>query len=223
MGQSVDVASRLYNDKTWPYNGLHPNDQTKFSVGWGSDSPNFERILTQVKPKLVVEVGSWLGASACHMASIMQRSFSNWEIVCVDTWLGSSEMWRDKNDETRYGQLNLVHGYPSVYYQFLQNVVNSGWRSHITPCPMPSLQAARLFSQWKIHPDVVYLDASHDYEDVLADLRAWYPLARDVIFGDDLYTFTDVNKALDSFCAEAGVSYREVEGRQWVITKNQSL
>lgn len=225
MGKAMDVASLLYTPETWPYNGIVPDNNTKFSFGWGSDSPNFERILTKVRPHLIVEVGTWLGASACHMAGIMQRlnlTPHDFEIVCVDTWLGSSEMWKDKSDETRYGQLNLKNGYPQIYYQFLQNVVNTGWRSHITPCPMTSLQAARLFKEWDVRPDVVYLDASHDYEDVLADLRAWYPLAREVIFGDDLYTFTDVNKAVEQFCTEEHITFREVEQRQWVVQKSRS-
>lgn len=225
MGKTVDVASLLYTVETWPYTEVKPNNETLFSMGWGSEDPNFEVVLHQTKPHLVVEVGSWLGASACHMASILQQmnlTPHDWEIVCVDTWLGSSEMWKDKSDQTRYGQLNLVKGYPSIYYQFIQNIVNSGWRSHITPCPMPSLQAARFLKSYDVHPDVVYLDASHDYEDVLADLRAWYPLTKDVIFGDDLYTFMDVHKALEQFCNETGITYREVGGRQWVITKSQS-
>ena len=36
--------------------------------GWNSIHPLFEDLLRQVKPTVLVEVGSWKGASVIHMA-----------------------------------------------------------------------------------------------------------------------------------------------------------
>lgn len=210
------VMDKLYKES--PYKELINSNQMRSSeTGWGSTHPNFAKVIERTNPKLIVEVGSWLGDSAIHMASLLGFDC---EIVCVDTWLGSSEMWMDHNDPTRYGRLNLVHGYPNIYYSFLWNVFVTGYHNIITPCPMTSLQAARLFTRWGIAPDVVYLDASHDYEDVLSDLQAWYPLAKDTIFGDDYNTFREVADAVQKFCLVMGIEFTVEDERQWVIRKS---
>lgn len=139
-------------------------------------------MIRQTNPSAIVEVGTWLGASALHMAGLCGA-----EIVCVDTWLGSKEMW-DNFGDSRHDQLQLRHGYPQLYYQFLSNVVHAGKQGQITPCPLPSLIAARLLLEKGARFDLCYIDASHDEEDVLADIAAWLPLLRPggVLFGDDL-------------------------------------
>lgn len=197
-----------------PYKGFLPSPSRIH--GWGSDDPNFSAVIDRTSPGLVIEVGSWLGASAMHMSSILVSYTKRFEIVCVDTWLGSTEMWTDTKDTTRYGLLDLNHGYPELYYQFLSNVVNEGWSKHITPFPQTSANAARWFKKNNIQADLIYLDASHEYDDVLMDLRMYYPLVRmgGILFGDDWQTFHDVTRALNDF----GLPYDKV-GRQWVIRK----
>lgn len=200
---------------------------TKFSYGWGENDPNFKKIIHEIQPSLVVEVGTWLGSSACHMAELINTDNMDddyyqppkFEIVCVDTWLGSSEFWVWKDSPQHYDQLNLINGYPSVYYQFLSNVINEGWKDKITPMSMPSLQAARIFNWLDLKADMIYIDASHDYEDVLMDLKAWYPLTNKVIFGDDFDVWPGVKQAVKEFCSTNNLQF-EIYDRQWVIRKN---
>lgn len=207
------MRNKLYTKD--PYEGFDP--QAEYLNGWGSDDPNFAAVLHDVRPKLIVEVGSWLGASAIHMAKLAPEA----QIVCVDTWLGSREFWLDHEDETRYAALNLHYGYPSVYYQFLSNVLHAGVHDQITPFPATSLIAARLVKEWGFTPDVVYLDGSHDYADVLADLEAWWPLVHKggVLFGDDWHVWADVNHAVETFVHEHHLFPADVRGRQWVLQK----
>ena len=109
------------------------------------------------------------------------------EIVCVDTWLGATEFWTDHSDPKRYQSLGLKNGYPTVYYQFLANVFKTGHQDHITPFPQSSLNAARFLAKNEVKVDMVYLDGSHEYDDVLSDITAYWPLIRSggVMVGDD--------------------------------------
>lgn len=188
-------TARTVLHETDPYTGFIPKPE--LIRGWESTAPIFKAMVQAVQPKRIIEVGSWLGASAIHMAGLCREQGLQTEIVCVDTWLGSLEMWTEHADSTRYGQLELVNGYPSLYYQFLSNVVHKGFTDLITPCPLPSAIAARLFAAKDITCDLCYIDASHDEEDVLADIAAYLPLVNPggFLFGDDL-DWPSVERAL---------------------------
>jgi predicted O-methyltransferase YrrM len=61
--------------------------------GWGSDSEALQKAIDVVNPQSIVEVGTWLGASALFMGKI-----SSAHILCVDTFLASNEiLWREGN------------------------------------------------------------------------------------------------------------------------------
>jgi hypothetical protein len=57
-----------------------------------------------------------------------------------------------------------------------------GFRCHVHKAGSPS--AASLFDDGCA--DVVYIDASHDYESVLGDIAAWRPKSRRFVCGHDL-------------------------------------
>ena len=75
---------------------------------------------------MIIEVGSWKGGSAINMAGILKKNKINAKILCIDTWLGSLEMWKAKgHKEVGFWYDSLMHdnGYPGLYYQFLYNVI----------------------------------------------------------------------------------------------------
>src|SRR5262249_37025899 len=121
--------------------------------GWESEAPVFQRLIDRIRPKLIIEVGSWKGASGMHLAGCCWKLSLQTEIICVDTWLGSLEMWNKLGDPTRYGSLNRQYGYPNVYYQFLANVVMSGHADRIWPFPQTSLIASRALAALKVAAD----------------------------------------------------------------------
>lgn len=162
------------------YAGFDPGACTTGVAGWNDHSAFFNRLLGP-SAKLVVEVGTWLGASALVLAD----AAPNAEIVCVDTWLGALEMWTDTGDAGRYGALGLRHGYPTLYYEFLANVVRAGKQAQVTPLPLPSSIALRLLAHLGAQPDLIYIDASHDEDDVRQDIREALKLNPGVICGDD--------------------------------------
>lgn len=170
--------------------------------GWGGHEEYFKQRILETKPELIIEVGSWKGKSACKMADLCSSNSFDVEIVCIDTWLGSQEMWENHNDKKRYGSLDLKNGYPQLYYQFLSNVVLTGNSDRITPFPQTSVNAARLLKKNDIQADLIYIDASHEYEDVVLDLDAYWDLLKPggVMFGDDYCEYwSGVIKAVDEF------------------------
>ncbi len=70
---------------------------------------------------------------------------------------------------------------------------------------MSSLEAAKYLVDVK--PDLVYIDASHQKEDVLDDLRAWYPYVKGhgILCGDD-WTCKEVEDAVRIFAKEQNLT-----------------
>lgn len=191
---------------TDPYDGFEPFDSEV--QGWNSEHPKLAELILEIQPKLVVELGSWRGASALWMAK-----HTDAEIVCVDTWLGSAEMWTDHGDETRYKALKHRNGYPQVYFEFLSNAVKAGKAHQITPCPMPTTQALDLLLHWKIQPDLIYVDASHDFASVVSDIKRSQALWPRILCGDDYHHWDGVKRAVDHMLPTKTV---EDSGLWWV-------
>jgi len=165
-----------------PYANFEPLPENLF--GWASDSPVFNDVLLSYKPKCIVEVGTYLGKSAVNMARILLgERINDFEIVCVDTWLGSVEHWM--GDEVLRSK--FVNGRPILYEQFISNIVHQKLTDHITPFPVDSINAAEYFVRNYIEPDLIYIDAGHDYLSVKADLIAYSNVVKKggYILGDD--------------------------------------
>jgi hypothetical protein len=214
---------------TNPYDGFDPGKlgyQTPDLQGWGSEDPQFEKLIAQLRPQMILEVGTWKGASAIHMAKILKKlGLHSARIVCVDTWLGALEFWTNHKDPDRYQSLRLKNGYPSVYYTFLANVVLSHQQDVIIPFAAPSSLAARFFRMHGIQFPLVYIDGSHEYEDVYNDLVGFWPCVSSggALFGDDFTPrWPGVIRAVAEFSDKLGAPYTH-RGSIWVFKKTASV
>lgn len=199
-----------------PYEGWSPTETKPDLQGWNSQSPVFKQIIQETKPQLIVEVGTWKGASAITMAHALDDiPIPDYEIVCVDTWLGSTEFWLNQDQRD---SLRLRHGLPTVYSTFLSNIVLSKLETDITPFPATSLVAARFFAHHKLRPNLVYVDASHDFTDVCTDIMLWHKLCP-VVFGDD---YTDDWPGVQNAVKWAADKFNlrlEVRDEKWILRK----
>lgn len=187
--------------------------------GWNGNSEIFRYLINKTKPKIIIEVGSWKGQSAITMANVLKNNKSDAKIYCVDTWLGALEFWDDLAD-TPERNLLLKNGYPQIYYQFLSNVVHTNTKEIITPFPITSSIAAKYFKNKGISPQLVYIDASHEEEDVWNDINNYYPLIdKGIIFGDD-FSMKGVRNSVVNFCFDNFLRYNVFESNFWVIEKN---
>lgn len=191
--------------------------------GWHSQHPYLTRAITEGLPAVVVEVGVWKGASVVTMAREIQRLKLDAFVIAIDTWLGSSEhyLW-----EKFLPDLDFEFGYPRLYQKFAANIVNEGLRDFVVPLPLDSINGFQLLKAKAIRPDVLHIDAGHDYLSVMADLKAWWPqlMPGGVLIGDDYFRpligpgkWPEVRQAFDDFfAATPRTSFEHGDGKCYV-------
>ncbi len=129
-----------------------------------------------------VEVGSWKGRSSAYMAVEIANSGFSIKFDCVDTWEGSIEHIEMEEVKTK-----------KLYDMFLNNIAPV--RPYINPVRMTSLEAAKTYKDGSL--DFVFIDASHEYEDVKDDITTWLPKIKKggILAGHD-FGSSGVNKAV---------------------------
>lgn len=149
---------------------------------------------------IMYEIGSYAGESA----EVFARFFA--EVHCVDPWANLRYMGVtnaaivEREFDRRTGKL------PNV-------------RKHKTT----SLLAARDIMPGVL--DFVYIDAAHDYENVLRDLTAWWPKVRvgGAIGGHDYlppsFEWTQVSRAVDEFFV--GKTPTLFSDTSWMVRKER--
>lgn len=162
--------------------------------GWYGNGAYLEPLIKTHNIQIVVEVGSWLGASTRHIASLIPP---NGKVYAIDHWQGSVEH--------QPGESAWYKALPYLYDQFLSNVIHAGLAHKIIPLRMDSLQAAQqlYLLDGFVMPDLIYIDAGHETAAVYADLQAWYPYVqgRGILCGDD-WSWASVRAAVEAFSAE---------------------
>jgi hypothetical protein len=145
------------------------------------------------------------------------------QIVCVDTWLGSPEHvlalqpgWRES--------LRLRNGYPQLYFTFLTNVIQQGVADMIVPLPATSENAATILAHKGIRPQLVYIDATHEYFAVKRDLQLYWQLLTDngVLLGDDYAAWPGVTQAANEFAKERNLLLAGRPGK-FLLAKNPAF
>lgn len=201
------------------YSALDLDGLTVDLHGWWNTHPIFEAVFRQLRPEIVIEVGTWKGASLFHMQELSRTYACETSFICVDTWLGSNEsIWLDP--ETR-PHLLLRGGYPTMFRQFIFNVIAHDATDEVFPLPMTSTSAARLLRELDVVADAIYIDAGHEQEEVAADLQLYFELLRPggAMFGDDYHTrWSGVIRAVDAFCAARRLQVT-VDDAKWLIRK----
>jgi hypothetical protein len=190
-----------------PYAGFDPAIVPRKDVVWTLAGPLLD-LIREIRPKVYVEAGVWLGTSFIAVTKELKAlglhdSYS----IAIDTWLGALEFMcaRNRHDLDSSRNLNPRFGYPSVYYHFLSNIVSAGIASQVVPIAQTSQLGAKYLIAKGIKAEVVYIDGSHEYDDVKADLLLyWHVLdhsnPNSAIVGDDL-TWKGVKRAVDEFVA----------------------
>ena len=222
---TIDWMQQIHAEN--PYEGF-PADKFAMDLqGWGQDSPIFEHVVSTYHPSRMIEVGTWKGASAIKTAELMKRyHIPEPQLICVDTWLGSLEHWLNRNDPTYFTSLALKWGRPDLYNTFLANVVHSGHDDVIVPFSADTSTAAKFFLRKGMQADAIYIDASHEYENVIADLVAYWKVLRPggVFIGDDFDSWwPGVVRAVQEFAQRLGQQVNTSFPHKFLIEKNERL
>lgn len=141
--------------------------QYQFTNNWFARTakPFFDDVIRDLKPKKILEVGSYEGASACYLIENLGLT-SDIEVHCVDHWEGGIE-----HQSGGAAQTNMRH----VRSRFDQNIATAVKKiprkaNVVIHGSYSDMALANLLSQNKRNYfDFVYIDGSHQAADVLAD------------------------------------------------------
>lgn len=213
------ILDRVFNG-TSPYHNFPPAHispllREKRIKGWGSNGAVFENLILQVRPKTIIEIGTFLGASAIHMAQLTRQLGLATQILCLDDfrgWPGFQEQFRD---------IKMLNGDVMLLYQFMQNVAYINETESIIFVPFSTGSTLLKLCEWGVFADLIEVDAGHDFHSAWSDINRAYKLLSPggVIFGHDYFTSADnkgVRRAVNLFARVNGLKVR-VDGQHWVI------
>ncbi len=178
--------------------------------GWVIHEGVFDPLLAEKKFSTVIEVGVWLGKMTTYMAPKLPQGS---RYYAVDHWKGSEEHRVPGSVENECLK--------NLYQQFLSNIIHAGLQDIVIPVRMRSLDAAKKFEELNIKADLIYIDAAHDYINVLQDLYAWYPLLtpEGMFCGDD-WQYGGVRTAVKQFAAKKGLKIL-LTGNFWQLVPEE--
>ena len=170
----------------------------KFTNTWFDDAAKqqWEKLISQIKPKRILEIGSYEGASTCYLIQKLAQENSI-EIHCIDAW--NIEM----GDDTDYKHYGSNVDMSAVESRFRQNtklaiekvskkvdlVVHKGFSDD---------QLSKLLSNGKRNYfDFIYVDGSHLGPDVLCDAVLSFRLLKiNGVMAFDDYLWPSASKSL---------------------------
>jgi predicted O-methyltransferase YrrM len=151
----------------------HIYQDPQFGENWFSYPNLYKNIVKKFPSKSkFVEIGSWKGKSSAFMAVEIANSYKDIDFYCVDTWKGGPDH-QDRDD---------LH---NLYETFIENM--KSLENYYIPMRMTSIESSQKFEDKSL--DFVFIDASHEYEDVKNDIIAWLPKVKTggIIAGHDYY------------------------------------
>lgn len=169
--------------------------------GWMTDIEQRFLFEEAKKHQVIVEIGSWRGRST----QALLQSGAKYVYAC-DTWLGSADI----QDSTNY-----LAKQEDIFAAFTENTKEY---SNLIKIRKPSLEACKEFLTNSI--DFCFIDAGHSYAEIMADVKAWFPLVKEggvICFHD---YFPDVWMGVVQCIDELFGKPDEVYGTIAVIRKN---
>lgn len=171
--------------------------------GWCDFENVYQAIVQRCKSgDCVVEVGSFLGRSACFMGETIKQSGKAIILLCVDTW-PSTYRHPDGYD------------IEAPFETFYANVRQAQLLDIIVPIRSTSVRAASFVRD---NLACVFIDGGHNYEDCRDDIEAWFPkvIHGGLLAGHDYNeAFPGVIKAVD----EAFKKTHSRDGNCWLYNK----
>lgn len=170
---------------------LDSNDEDGLNRTWGL----FLMAREIMKPNFkVAEIGCYGGISSEVLALHCEK------IYCIDSWHDWS------GDGTIFDAMARFDEMRSMY-------------DHIEKLHMTGQEASLQFEDNSF--DLVYIDASHWYEDVISDIKLWLPKVKKggYLAGHDYKEGIDVLYAVNDFFGKTH-SITRYPDTTWLITKN---
>ncbi len=152
---------------------------------------------------ILVEIGCFLGRSACCWGELIKASRKQLTLLAIDPWPAQFD----------FGIDGLIE---APYETFIANVRQAGLTKIVLPLRCESVRAARFIAN---DLSAVFIDGEHDYDNCLADIRAWLPKVRSggILAGHD-YNSKDFPGVVKAVCEAFGDSV-PIMGQSWIYEK----
>jgi hypothetical protein len=163
-------------------------------------------MMIEMKYTTFVEVGCKEGRTT----GFILKNVPDSRVIAIDPWCQQLPSVHDKTRET-YEEWD----FNKIGKEFWDNVGEH--KDRCSMLPMTSEEAAKGMAQ---SADLVFIDALHDYENVMKDISLWWPLVRSggILAGHDFnHKWPGVERAVaDHFnLADVGVGFDSV----WFVVK----
>lgn len=135
-------------------------------------APNQERCLFELvrrlpEDALIVEIGSFFGRSTVAMAAACRGTARR--IIAVDTFRGNAgDFFNGKNDNVKWEGEDF-------FIVFMNNLRERKLERYVVPLRGVSRVIGGF---WASPIDMIFIDGSHSYDDVMADLENFVPWVR---------------------------------------------
>jgi predicted O-methyltransferase YrrM len=133
--------------------------------------------------QLAAEVEGWLSNAEGEILYLLAKQVpSGQAIVELGSWKGKSTIWLAKGAQSGQGnkvysidphhgsETHVSEGEEDTYGEFLNNLAKAGVKEIVVPIVGASHQVAKW---WQRKVGLLWIDASHRYEDVKRDFLSW--------------------------------------------------
>jgi Methyltransferase domain len=173
-----------------------------------------------------VEVGVYLGRSFAFMDEELRKHGKEVDMWAIDNWAvdqrrgdlpgphwwgWGGENWPGMPDKSPRHEVAERGGPFNAFASYMHEHAREALeRAYVLR--MPSARAARVFDDHSV--DLVYIDADHGYDAVLADIRAWAPKVRGdgIIAGHD-FQESGVSRAVSEVFDGKAI----IHGATWMV------
>ena len=161
--------------------------------GWFSYDKFYDNIVEKLPNNSnIVEVGTWMGKSTNYLLSRLKEGVKKVNLTVVDTFKGNGDSIQSKTLELYGGDL---------FTEFSDNAVMFDNYDDFNIIKDKSTHAKDSFVNNSL--DFVYLDANHNYQQLIDDIDSWFYKVKpgSIIAGDDYGTniFGDVTNAVNDY------------------------
>eukprot|EP00962_Isochrysis_galbana_P024563 scaffold7548_cov126-Isochrysis_galbana.AAC.7 len=162
------------------------------------------RLLADRRPRVVVELGCWLGLTTDFLLQAAGEAGEESELTvfAVDSWdasfLLSEQREQYAHDETAMATLHrCAETADGLYCAFLCHLWP--WRSRVFAVRRQSGEGLRAIRRIGLAPDLIYIDADHSRQAVLDDLRVCAELFPGALLVGDDWQWEGVRAAVRDF------------------------
>jgi predicted O-methyltransferase YrrM len=181
----------------------------------GNNAIGLKHLIDNINPSYILEMGSWTGIGSTNF---ILKSAPNSHLICVDHWSANIED-HIQSSFTHDDAMKLHNEISNLWEIFLVN--NWEHQNHLTPLRKKTNEGLDILNELNIPFQLIYIDAHHDYDNVLYDIETtgkYWPDA--ILCGDDyLWPNGDVKRAVDEYAGKNNLNVI-VNDQFWYYEKN---